>query len=259
MYIANGKGVNSMSMIILVVLITYQVVMSIVDMYDIRKRKGMNITEKERIHFYKETIIWGWVPVCIIFLFVAFTDMNLQDIGFRKSVLSQYVWLNIVVLGIAGIMTIMLVYQMIRFLSDEAFREAIALEIVNKKNGNNHYDEVVYNLLLPRTFKEKVYFFFVALTAGICEEIHLRGCIIFLLTDIFPDMHIVVIGLIASLLFGLFHCYQGVSGILKTSVGGMLFVAIYLVTSSLVIGIILHFLFDFSSAFLIKEDGLIAT
>ena len=77
----------------------------------------------------------------------------------------------------------------------------------------------------------------------------------FLLADIFPDMHIAVIGIIAALLFGAFHCYQGLTGVIKTSAAGMLFVALYLVTDSLVPGIILHFLVDFSSAFLVDDKN----
>lgn len=41
---------------------------------------------------------------------------------------------------------------------------------------------------------------------------------------------------------------------IKTGVVGMLFVMLYLVTDSLVPGIILHFGVDFSSAFLIREE-----
>ncbi|MBQ4522269.1 MAG: CPBP family intramembrane metalloprotease [Lachnospiraceae bacterium] len=243
-----------MSIILLLILITYQTVASVMDMRDIKKRKGIDITEKMRIDFYKETIIWGWFPVGIIFLFMVFTSMSIQDIGFRKIVLSDFMWLNIAVFIIVGIMIISLAYQVIMYFSNEKFRKETAIEIENKKNSGNHYDEVVFNLILPRTLKEKMYFFFVSFTAGVCEEIHLRGCLMFLLSDIFQDLHIVVIGVIASLLFGVFHCYQGMSGVIKTSIGGMLFVAIYFVTDSLVPGIVLHFLFDFSSAFLVREE-----
>lgn len=245
---------NNMSIILLLILITYQTVASVMDMRDIKKRKGIDITEKMRLDFYKETIIWGWVPVCIIFLFIIFTSMSLQDIGLRKIVLSDFMWLNIIVFIIMGIVVISLAYQVIMYFSKEEFRKETAIEIENKKNSDSYYDKVVFNLIVPRTLKEKKYFLFVSLTAGICEEIHLRGCLIFLLRDILPDLHIAVIGVGASLLFGVFHCYQGLSGIIKTSILGVLFVAIYFATDSLVPGIVLHFLFDFSSAFLVRGE-----
>lgn len=244
-----------MSVVLLLILITYQTVASVMDVRDAKKFKEIDITEKIRLDFYKEGIIWGWIPVGIILLFISFSSMSLQDIGVRKITLSDYWWLNIVVFLIMGVMVILLVYQILMYLIKEEYRREVATEIENKRNSNNHYDNITSNLLLPRTLKEKTYFFFVSLTAGICEEIHLRGCIMFLLSDIFPNLHVMIVGLIAAMLFGLFHCYQGVAGVIKTSIGGMLFVFIYLVTDSLVPGIVLHFFFDFSSAFLIREES----
>lgn len=146
---------NNMSIILLLILITYQTVASVMDMRDIKKRKGIDITEKMRLDFYKETIIWGWVPVCIIFLFIIFTSMSLQDIGLRKIVLSDFMWLNIIVFIIMGIVVISLAYQVIMYFSKEEFRKETAIEIENKKNSDSYYDKVVFNLIVPRTLKEK--------------------------------------------------------------------------------------------------------
>lgn len=243
-----------MNIIFISILIAYQTVVSVMDMRDVKRFKGMEITEKIRLDFYKEAIIWGWIPVWIIFLFAAFSPMSLQDIGLRRITLSDSAWFNIVVFIMAGVIVISLAYQMIMYFTNETFREELAIDAENKKNSSNHYDSVMFKVVLPRSLEEKKYFFFVSLTAGICEEIYLRGCLMFLLMDMLPDLHIVGIGLIASLLFGLFHCYQGLLGIIKTSLGGILFVLIYLATDSLVPGIILHFFFDFSSAFILREE-----
>lgn len=115
-------------------------------------------------------------------------------------------------------------------------------------------DSVVENLLIPRIFREKKYFLFVSLTAGICEEVFLRGCVMFLLGDIFPMLPLVWIAVISSVLFGLFHLYQGISGIIKTGVIGLFFAGLYIATGSIIPGILLHFCVDFSSAFLLKEE-----
>ena len=244
-----------MSIILLVILIAFQTVVAITDARDIKKRIETDITEKMRINFYKEAIIWGWIPVGIIFLFVTFTSMNWQDIGFRSIVLSEYKWLNIAALVIAGVMAVSLIYQTAVYLFSTKGRNKLAVTLEEKLNSGSHYDKVTLGLVIPHTLKEKVWYFFVSLTAGICEEINLRGCLMFLLADIFPSMHIAVIGIIAALLFGAFHCYQGLSGVIKTSVAGMLFVALYLVTDSIMPGIVLHFLVDFSSAFLVGEKS----
>lgn len=244
-----------MSIILLVFLIAFQTVVSVIDARDIKRQIVTNTTEKMRLKFYKETIIWGWIPVGIIFLFVVFTSMSWKDIGIRSIALSDYKWLNIAVLVISGLMAVSLIYQIAMFFFSKKYRKDTADLIADKINSGNHYDKVTLGLVIPHTLKEKVWFFFVSLTAGICEEINLRGCIMFLLNDIFPDMHIAVIGIIASLLFGAFHCYQGLTGVIKTSIAGMLFVSLYLVTDSIVPGIVLHFMVDFSSAFLVNDKN----
>lgn len=244
-----------MSIILLVILIAFQTVVSVTDARDIKRQIVTDTTEKTRLKFYKEAIMWGWIPVGIIFLFVVFTSMSWQDMGFRNIALSNYKWLNIAVLVIAGVLAVPLIYQTAVFFFSKKYRKATADMIADKINSGNHYDKVTLGLVVPHTLKEKVWFFFVSLTAGICEEINLRGCFMFLLADIFPDMHIAVIGIIAALLFGAFHCYQGLTGVIKTSIAGMLFVALYLVTDSIVPGIVLHFLVDFSSAFLVNDKN----
>lgn len=243
------------SIILLLILIVFQFIMSLMDARDVKKLIGADITEKVRIDFYKGAIIWGWVPVVIIAIFVTFTSTTWQDMGLRNILLSDFKWLNIVVLGLACIVAVLQVYQAIMYLFSKKYRKEIAVVLEDKMNSGNHYDRVILCLLTPRTLKEKIYFFFVSMTAGICEEIHFRGCLMFLLSDVLPYVHIGVIGVIAALLFGLFHCYQGLSGVIKTGVVGMLFILIYLVTDSLVPGIILHFWIDYSSAFLIREEG----
>lgn len=243
-----------MNIILLVLLIVYQTVVAITDMHDIKKYKCVNIAEKTRIDFYKESIIWGWIPVLIILLFSAFTSMSLQDMGLRKIELSPYLVLNGLVFGIAGVIILLLLYQMIMYFVSDEFRKKSVIELENKKNSDNHYDNIVLNLLIPYTIKEKNLFFFVSLTAGICEEIFIRGCMIFLLQDIFPNFNIAVVVMISSIVFGLFHCYQGVYGIIKTGLIGIFFAGLYIATDSLIPGMILHFFMDFSSAFIVKKE-----
>ena len=243
-----------MSIILLLILIVFQFIMSLMDARDVKKLIGTDITEKVRIDFYKGAIIWGWVPAVVIALFVAFTSVTWQDMGIRNILLSDYKWLNIVVLGLAGIMAVLQMYQALMYFFSEKFRKELATMMEDKMNSGNHCDRVTLCLVTPRTLKEKIYFFFVSLTAGICEEITFRGCYMFLLGDVLPNVHIGIIGVISALLFGLFHCYQGLSGVIKTGVVGMLFVLLYIVTDSLIPGMLLHFWFDFYNAFLIREE-----
>lgn len=242
-----------MHIALLTILITYQAIMSILDMRDIQKYMGLEITENHRIKFYKEMIVFGWIPVWIILLFVGVSPLTLWDIGFRAISFSNNTWLNIVAGIISGVIVLALGYQTIMYFISAEYRSKAAAEISSKKDGDSQYDNVISQILIPKSKTEKKWFLLVSLTAGICEELVWRGCLIFLLSNIFSSVNIIVIYLVPCILFGLAHCYQGVYGVIKTSIVAILFVMIYCVTDSIIPGIVLHFLFDYSSAFLVKD------
>lgn len=242
------------NMILLILLLVYQTVASIMDLRDMRKYKKIKITEKVKLSFYKETIVWGWVPALIVFAFVFFSKLSLDDIGIRKMMFGDIIWLNVITLIISLIILCILLYQVYLYFTNTAYRKQMQEELDIRKKSSNYYNRVTASLVVPYTVREKRYFFFVSLTAGICEELVWRGCILFLLAELFPALHFVVISGIACLLFGLFHCYQGWYGILKTSIIAVLFVLIYQTTGSLLLGMLLHFLFDFVSAFLVGKE-----
>lgn len=245
-----------MHIALLVILVTYQVIMSILDKRDIQKLSGFEITENHRIKFYKETIVFGWVPVWIVLLFVSISSLTLSDIGLRAIALSNSTWLNIFIDIICSVIILALGYQTIMYFISSEYRSKVAAEISNKKDGNSQYDTVMSQILIPRSKVEKKWFLLVSLTAGICEELVWRGCLIFLLSNIFSSVNIIVIYMVSCILFGLAHCYQGMYGVIKTSIIAILFVMIYYVTDSIIPGTVLHFLFDYSSAFLVKDTKL---
>jgi membrane protease YdiL (CAAX protease family) len=85
-------------------------------------------------------------------------------------------------------------------------------------------------------------FTFVAVTAGICEEILYRGWLISftgaLLGSIWAGM------VAAALIFGLGHAYQGRQGIAATGALGLVFGTIFVTVKSLVPGQIIHAMID---------------
>jgi membrane protease YdiL (CAAX protease family) len=75
--------------------------------------------------------------------------------------------------------------------------------------------------ILPRSARERVPFFALAVTAGICEEFLYRGFAMAALTRSgLPQWTTVVI---SSFLFGIAHLYQGRSGLLGTTLLGLIF------------------------------------
>ena len=65
---------------------------------------------------------------------------------------------------------------------------------------------------------------------------------------------------LSSLIFGLGHAYQGVGGVLKTSLAGLIMAGIVLLTGSLYVAMIMHAVLDMTQGQLIsaavsQQDG----
>jgi len=94
--------------------------------------------------------------------------------------------------------------------------------------------------MLPRSAAERRAFAVLAVTAGITEEVVWRGVLLAIAVAAFPGTSLVLLAIAVTLAFGWAHLYQGLSGILATTVLGGLFTALYLLSGSLLPAILLH-------------------
>ncbi|MEG0513149.1 MAG: CPBP family intramembrane glutamic endopeptidase, partial [Clostridia bacterium] len=156
---------------------------------------------------------------------------------------------------ICGLLAVLFIYQMVSFAISKKYQASMKAQMDSKKASGSLYNKTVNNLI-PRTKKEKTWFFFTALTAGICEEIVFRGFLLFLVGALLPATSpYFLVGMI-GVLFGSAHFYQGVRGVCKTAAIGLLFGFLYVCTDSLYPCILLHFLFDISSVFLYPSTAI---
>lgn len=196
-----------------------------------------------RLKFYKNTIIGLWLPTIFILLLVAITELTLKDIGFSVPIINTDTLGPLVtyfVFAVALIYLLGILYYSIGYQFSEKIRNKL-IEAKEKEWNNLNFSEI-----LPVTNKEKKLWNYVSLTAGVTEEIIYRGFLIFALAYLFPNISIWIIILIASILFGLAHTYQGfASGVLRTTVIGILFSILYIGLGSIFPLIIFHFLIDY--------------
>jgi membrane protease YdiL (CAAX protease family) len=98
-----------------------------------------------------------------------------------------------------------------------------------------------YDWIIPRSTNQKRIWWFVSLHAGIGEELFFRGFLLAILNWYLPLWAAAVI---AVVLFGLAHTYQGIKGIVSTAVVGAVLMVLYLVTGSLWVSMLAHAVYD---------------
>ena len=101
--------------------------------------------------------------------------------------------------------------------------------------------------MLPHTQGELALFRGLAVTAGVCEELLFRGFLIWYLGQY---TGVIQAALLSSLAFGVGHAYQGPRGILVTALIGAFMSAVYLLSGSLLLPMILHVLMDLHAGWL---------
>jgi uncharacterized protein len=97
---------------------------------------------------------------------------------------------------------------------------------------------------LPRTREERAWFAAVSVSAGICEEVIFRGFLIRYLDALPLGLGLWGAVIASAVIFGINHGYQGWKGIIVTSILALVFTAMFLLTGSLWIPIVVHALMD---------------
>jgi uncharacterized protein len=108
---------------------------------------------------------------------------------------------------------------------------------------------------LPADARERFWWAILSFTAGICEECMFRS---FLLQYLHTSpWHLgLALGLvIACVIFGIAHVYQGVPGFVGTSLLGFLFFILFLGTGNLLLPITVHAIGDLRVLFLLRLGG----
>ncbi len=93
---------------------------------------------------------------------------------------------------------------------------------------------------LPQSARERKGWAFLAITSGICEEVMFRGFLIDYLHRQPWHLPAGMAAVLACVLFGLGHLYQGVGQALKAILAGALFVLLFFCSGSLLLPIAVH-------------------
>jgi len=178
-----------------------------------------------KLRLYATIIAMEWALVALTFAVLRHHGLTLGDVGQRLG--NPAITLSATVVGFLGLAAL-------TALNARQIRRAEREELERSVERARKF--------VPVGSTEVAAFALVALTAGICEEILYRGWLVTFLGAFFGSIWIGVV--VAAVLFGLGHAYQGWKGIMATGILGVLFGAIFVGVKSLVPGQALHAAID---------------
>lgn len=198
------------------------------DLRDRRRAEAGELPEGHRFHHYAVTIRRLWIMASVSLLAWAATGQPLADIGLTAG----NGWRPLASWAIVGAIGGWLLFDFFKLVFSPASRREAARQLDRDKS---------VSLIRPTTNREHKRFQWLAITAGITEEIVFRGFAIAALGLFLPVWGAV---LAASCAFILLHSYQGWAGMLKVTAMTVVLTGLYLLGGSLYPVIVLHILVD---------------
>ncbi|KAA0548781.1 CPBP family intramembrane metalloprotease [Bacillus sp. BGMRC 2118] len=235
--------------LLFVFLVTYEPIWGFISTQKLKKIVHTQATA--RLNYYNATMIGLWTPTLFILALVGMTPLTLKDIGLTGISLnttSLGPWFTYIAIGLFILYSLILVINYIAIKVNLTYKQ----KAISEMKKQHHNDQ--FGVIFPRTRKEKTRWKYVSFTAGFTEEIIYRGFLIFAILYFYPTISMWFVLVIAALVFGLAHTYQGITGVIRTGLIGFVFGAIYIAFGSIIPLILLHFLIDLAGGVDVSEQ-----
>ena len=191
-----------------------------------RMRRALEAGTFNPTHAYVRSFIVLWTLVLLLAIDWWMADRDPKSLGL---VIHMDLRFTVGCLFTAAVMALFVrQFFKIRGLNDERKRKII------KKHAR------VFEIV-PSSPRQLQYFVVLSVTAGVTEELLYRGFLIWSLT---AYMNLLMAAVLASILFGLAHAYQGGSGIVKTGGVGLVMAMLYVGSGTILLPMILHAFID---------------
>jgi uncharacterized protein len=187
---------------------------------------------KERYYRITSALLWGAAAVACI------ASGGYTRLAHVDRVAGDAPWLSPtghaapVVLGaIVGMLFVLLLPAVLALLNSKV-----------RERSARAFKELAF--FLPVTPRERAWWVIVSVSAGVCEEVVFRGFLLHYLHAGPWHVPLAIAIIVAAAIFGVQHLYQGAVGVVQTTIIGAIFGAIFLVTGSLVVPMLLHCVMD---------------
>ena len=191
-----------------------------------------------KLAVYRRAIALQWTAVALVVALWLVTHRSWGPLGVVPRLSGGLLG---VVAGLAVFVAVLLRQGLLRPADEDALEHL--------RQRTRHLER-----MLPTTLRERSWFFALAGTAGVCEEVLYRGYLIWYLVawawPYAPHQSFLVAAIASSLLFGAGHAYQGMRGVLLTAAVGGFLAAVYWITRSLFAGMLIHALMDLHAGYL---------
>ena len=205
--------------------------------YFATRRLRANPSGAARLGYYRRTILWLWTSSCVAVGTTGWVALfTLRGLGIRAAWLETHRWAWWTT---AALVTLFVLVQLVLPVG----------QVLLKYWKRPHLEPrqlKPLRFVLPATSLERRWFAVLSVSAGFCEELLFRGFLLRYLHSGTLHLGLVWAAVVAALVFGAHHIYQGNAGVLSATVGGLMFTAILLLSGSLLMGMIYHTLVDMS-------------
>ncbi len=203
---------------------------------EIKLEEKWNTKIKTAFYFSNSAVLWAGAIIILVLWYIC--GRNFAMLGF------QFPLLNTIVLLFTGLFIVIYAYQLYRdFFTEDGKANSI-------KKWRDKFN------LMPVNYREFIPYSFLAFTAGVTEEIIFRAYLMNYILAFSPShgyINVILAMLIPALIFGIIHIYQGIEAVQKIVIGGLFFGAIYYYSQSLILVMLIHFLIDFITGYLLMN------
>ncbi|MDU8885942.1 type II CAAX endopeptidase family protein [Yeosuana sp. MJ-SS3] len=198
-------------------------------LYIIYKKTNNQIKKDDydRLKDYKQTIFIFWLQTCLIIVNL-FIDKS-EQLNFFPTFNTFGIIMSILILVFIGL----------QIYTSKIPTIEKAQSVIERMKGNYYY--------LPKSKQEFIWFNFLSLSAGICEEIIFR---LFMFSYFLENTNLILAFALTNIIFALTHISSTKENIIGAFILGLLFTAIYYFSNNIWLAIILHIAIDVSIGYM---------
>jgi membrane protease YdiL (CAAX protease family) len=200
----------------------------ILNVFSVKRIKSSSYNDRSKERGYLLIYAIYWILTLPIIL-TGRTNYTSPELSFN-TFWHVLIWLLIAYL----IFTVVLPFVLLPFV--RTLREKVS----------ENYDAKLY----PVTNKQQLMFIGVTITVGICEEIIFRGFLQHYAVSL--GISEIVAFVIVSVIFGAGHFMQGLSGVISSTIFGLIMGYLYFTTGSLHVPIFIHILYDAKAIYITR-------